>query len=235
MRSRSQPHNQHPRVRIAEPRHRLPPILPVPVGAPLLPRHLLAISHQPRAAGAGNHFPIQDRKPIHRAITSHPRNANSMSLASRLLNALPSFGRRAKPSNDRSAAAPHILKITGAQERFSDQHSHRRDATPAEQTNPRSSPAAGQRFRVRGVPWQHSSIAVRRHIHAAAFDVRKRTQQPCRYSHPQRRTPPAPAKLAAVNVLPADSAQSVPPKKPRFPIPPRGVPPWRQYHHSSLA
>ena len=59
MRARRQAEDQHPRVHIAEARHRLGPIVAVAVGAALLTPDLLAIFNQPRTAGAGDEFAIQ--------------------------------------------------------------------------------------------------------------------------------------------------------------------------------
>ena len=64
MRTRSQPHHQHTRLRIAEPWHRLAPIFAVEVGPPLLPRHLLAILDQPRTSRALHNFMIENAQPV---------------------------------------------------------------------------------------------------------------------------------------------------------------------------
>lgn len=59
MRPRRQPHNQHPRPRIPKRRHRLPPILLMPVRPPLHPRHLLAMRPQPRTSRALHNIGFQ--------------------------------------------------------------------------------------------------------------------------------------------------------------------------------
>ena len=59
MRARRQAEDQHPRVHIAEARHRLGPIVAVAVGAALLTPDLLAIFDQPQTAGAGDEFAIK--------------------------------------------------------------------------------------------------------------------------------------------------------------------------------
>jgi hypothetical protein len=64
----------------------------------------------------------------------------------------------------------------GGIQRYSlDQPSRRLDVPAAERTSPRLSPAAGRRFRVRGVRWRHSPTAARRHVRTSACDVRTRT------------------------------------------------------------
>src|SRR5208283_5910044 len=51
--------------------HGLAPVFPVAKSASLLASHLLAVSDQPRAAGAGDDFAVKDCKPGHSPITSH--------------------------------------------------------------------------------------------------------------------------------------------------------------------
>src|SRR5579864_6577252 len=63
MGSWSQSHDEYSRLGIAESRHGLAPVFPIAVGTPLLARDLLAVLDQPRAAGAGDNFAVQDRQP----------------------------------------------------------------------------------------------------------------------------------------------------------------------------
>ena len=53
-------HDQHPRLSVAESRHRLAPVLAVAIRPPLLAGHLLAISDEARAASAGHDFAVED-------------------------------------------------------------------------------------------------------------------------------------------------------------------------------
>jgi hypothetical protein len=56
----SQAHDQDPRLRIAEPRHRLAPVLMIAIRPALLAGHLLAIGDEAGAASAGNDFAVED-------------------------------------------------------------------------------------------------------------------------------------------------------------------------------
>src|SRR5437868_7617953 len=57
----SKSEDQHSRFRITEAGHWLSPVLPVHIGAALLPSDLLAVRDQARAAGAGNDLLVEDR------------------------------------------------------------------------------------------------------------------------------------------------------------------------------
>src|ERR1051326_4972130 len=74
MRSWRQAHDEHARCRVAESRNGLTPVLPIAIRAPLLPRDLLAVSDQPRAAGGSDHIAGEDSKPRHAASTPHRRD-----------------------------------------------------------------------------------------------------------------------------------------------------------------
>src|SRR3954466_12554196 len=63
MRSRREPKDEHPRVRVTEGRHRLAPRLPVAISPPLLPRYGRAVLAQPRAELTGDDLLIQLDQP----------------------------------------------------------------------------------------------------------------------------------------------------------------------------
>jgi len=65
MRRGREPQNQQLCVRIAEPRHRLPPIFPIKECAPLFARHFFAVAHQPWTLPASNNLRIQFVKACH--------------------------------------------------------------------------------------------------------------------------------------------------------------------------
>ncbi len=60
VRPRRQTNQQQPRTRIAEPRHRLRPVIPIAISPPLHASHFGAILHQPRTLRARDNFPIQN-------------------------------------------------------------------------------------------------------------------------------------------------------------------------------
>jgi hypothetical protein len=64
VRARSQSHDQHPRLRIAEARDGLAPVLVVAISPALLARNLLAVDDEARAAGAGDDFAVEDGEPV---------------------------------------------------------------------------------------------------------------------------------------------------------------------------
>src|SRR5579859_804286 len=69
-----QAHDEHARRRIAETGDGLTPVFPIAIRAPLLPRDLLAVGDQARAAGTSDNIAVEDSKPGHAVITPHRRD-----------------------------------------------------------------------------------------------------------------------------------------------------------------
>src|SRR5262245_31009171 len=63
MRARRQAQNQDARIGIAEPRHRLAPILPIQIRSPFFTGNLAAVVNEPWTTSAGNNIGIQLSKP----------------------------------------------------------------------------------------------------------------------------------------------------------------------------
>ena len=69
MRRRRQTNNEHPRPRIAERRNGSPPVVPLPICAPLNLGHVAAVRSQARTSGACHHFIRQN---LQRALRHRP-------------------------------------------------------------------------------------------------------------------------------------------------------------------